>query len=136
MSHLRSAITVTRQDIIVGTTKTKACRVYDVVNIQRKKIVTDTTDTARNRRSGVSATINNIHQNAENINHESQKGKKIRSSERLYTHRCRLFDYPLKLHHTQTKPTGDQPQAMFGHTPLKIAPYSNLLSCFRQGERV
>ena len=50
---------------------------YDVVNIQRKKIVTDTTDTARNRRSGVSATINNIHQNAENINHESQKGKKF-----------------------------------------------------------
>ena len=64
-------------DIIVGTTNSNAALLYDVVNIQRKEIVADTTDTVQDRRSGVSATTNSISQNAENVNSESQKGKKF-----------------------------------------------------------
>ena len=64
-------------DIIVGTTKSNTALLYDVVNIQHKEIVADTTDTAQDRRSGVSATTNSISQNRENVNPESQKGKKF-----------------------------------------------------------
>ena len=55
-------------DIIVGTTKSNVALLYDVVNIQHKEIVADTTDTVQDRRSGVSATTNNISQNAEKVN--------------------------------------------------------------------
>lgn len=64
-------------DIIVGTTKSNVALLYDVVNIQHKEIVADTTDTVQDRRSSVSATTNSIPQNAENVNSESQKGKKF-----------------------------------------------------------
>lgn len=65
-------------DIIVGTTKSNAALLYDVVNIQRKKIVADTTDTAQNRRSGVSATTtNSISQNRGNVNTSQQNEERF-----------------------------------------------------------
>ena len=69
-------------DVIVGTTKTGAAVLYDLVNIQHKKIVADTTDTARNRRSGVSATTNNIHQNEESVNRSQEKSSKSDAKKR------------------------------------------------------
>lgn len=67
-------------DIIVGATKSNTALLYDVVNIQHKEIVADTTDTAQDRRSGVSATINSISNNSEKVNSLREKGGDERNS--------------------------------------------------------
>ncbi len=60
-------------DVIVGTTKSGVALLYDLVNIQSKKIVADTSYTAQDRRSDVSATNSSIPQNAENVKTSGEK---------------------------------------------------------------
>ena len=55
-------------DVIVGTTKSGAAVLYDIVNLRSKKIVAETSNTKQVRRGDVSATINSIHQTDEKIN--------------------------------------------------------------------
>ena len=60
-------------DIIVGTTKSGAAVLYDIVNIQNKKIVTSESDTAQDRRHETPVTNNSIPQTEAVVNTEGRK---------------------------------------------------------------
>ncbi len=60
-------------DIIVGTTKSGVALLYDLVNIQGKKIVADTSYAAQDRRSDISATTNSIPDFTGKVNTNSEK---------------------------------------------------------------
>ena len=60
-------------DIIVGTTKGGVAVLYDIVNIQNKKIVASESDTTQDRRHETPATDNSIPQNQPVVNTESEK---------------------------------------------------------------
>lgn len=64
-------------DIVVGATKSGAAVLYDIVNIQSKKIVADTPNTTQNRRGGATATNNSISQNRENATILEEKNIKL-----------------------------------------------------------
>lgn len=61
-------------DVVVGTTKSGAALLYDIVNIQSKKIVAEAPNTAQDRRGGATATNNSISESGENVNPEDKKG--------------------------------------------------------------
>lgn len=60
-------------DIIVGTTKGGVAVLYDIVNIQNKKIVASESDTTQDRRHETPATDDSIPQNQPVVNTESEK---------------------------------------------------------------
>lgn len=59
-------------DVIVGTTKSGVAILYDVVNIQQKEIVAESSNTAQDRRGDNTATDNIISQNSGNVNTDSK----------------------------------------------------------------
>ena len=63
-------------DIIVGTTKSGTAVLYDVVNIQGKKIVDSEARTAQDRRSTSKSTTDSIHQNKPTVKSKSKKNSK------------------------------------------------------------
>ena len=63
-------------DIIVGTTKSGVAILYDLVNIQTKKIVADTSYAAQDRRTDISTTDNSIAQPSQKINSSDEKTSK------------------------------------------------------------
>jgi hypothetical protein len=60
-------------DIIVGTTQSGVAVLYDIVNIQNKKIVASESDTTQSRRHETPATDNSISQTERKVNPESEK---------------------------------------------------------------
>ncbi len=69
-------------DIIVGTTKSGAAILYDLVNIKGKKIVADASNATQSRRSDAPTTNNSITENAEKIN-PSDKNSSKKSSKKF-----------------------------------------------------
>lgn len=81
-------------DIIVGTTKSGAAVLYDIVNLKRKKIAS-TPDTAQDRRLGALAT-NSISNSAENVNGKVQNSTTATDEARLAAERARVVSVPKK----------------------------------------
>lgn len=107
-------------DIIVGTTKSKAAILYDIVNIQYKRIVADTTNTAQDRRGVVSTTISSISKNSENVNpHEKKLGKSDKKR------------YVLSETDSNGKQLSDKQYEFFKNTAITDK-YGNLLVLYHQ----
>ena len=63
-------------DIIVGTTKSGAAVLYDLVNIQNKKIVADASYATQNRRSDATTTNNSIPDSSKNVKTSSKNSSR------------------------------------------------------------
>ena len=70
-------------DVVVGTTKRGVALLYDVVNIQNKKIVANESDTTQNRRHETSATDKSIPQTEPVVNPSGEN--KSEASEKKYS---------------------------------------------------
>lgn len=131
-------------DIIVGTTKNGAAILYDIVNIQGKKIVASTPNMAQNHRNSVSTTNNSISESTGKVNTKQGKtsknvkyalpetdsrGKKLSAEQRKFFSDSKVVDEQgrlLEVYHgtndVETKETWNETRRSFDteYTPFTV----------------